>query len=53
MMPMVLVVDDDLRLRDLLAKFLSDYSYRVQTAANAAQARAQLAASQPGWCPRV
>lgn len=43
MMPMVLVVDDDLRLRELLAKFLSDYSYRVQTAANAAQARAQLA----------
>jgi two-component system phosphate regulon response regulator OmpR len=43
MMPMVLVVDDDMRLRDLLGKFLSDYSYRVQTAANAAQARAQLA----------
>ncbi len=43
MMPMVLVVDDDLRLRELLGKFLNDYSYRVQTAANAAQARAQLA----------
>jgi two-component system phosphate regulon response regulator OmpR len=40
---MVLVVDDDMRLRELLGKFLSDYSYRVQTAANAAQARAQLA----------
>lgn len=43
MMPMVLVVDDDMRLRELLGKFLVDYSYRVQTAANAAQARAQLA----------
>jgi two-component system phosphate regulon response regulator OmpR len=43
MMPMVLVVDDDMRLRELLSKFLVDYSYRVQTAANAAQARAQLA----------
>lgn len=43
MMPMVLVVDDDMRLRELLGKFLNDYSYRVQTAANAAQARAQLA----------
>jgi two-component system phosphate regulon response regulator OmpR len=40
---MVLVVDDDMRLRELLGKFLVDYSYRVQTAANAAQARAQLA----------
>ena len=43
MMPMVLVVDDDMRIRDLLGKFLIDYSYRVQTAANAAQARAHLA----------
>mgnify|MGYP000662119888 CR=1 FL=1 len=43
MMPMVLVVDDDMRLRELLGKFLNDYSYRIQTAANAAQARAQLA----------
>ncbi len=43
MMPMVLVVDDDMRIRELLAKFLSDYSYRVQTAANAAQVRVLLA----------
>ncbi len=43
MMPLVLIVDDDMRLRELLGKFLSDYSYRVQTASNAAQARAQLA----------
>ena len=40
---MVLVVDDDMRIRELLAKFLSDYSYRVQTAANAAQVRVLLA----------
>lgn len=43
MTTMILVVDDDLRIRELLAKFLNDYAYRVQTAANAAQARAQLA----------
>lgn len=43
MMPLVLIVDDDMRLRELLGKFLSDYSYRVQTASNAAQARAHLA----------
>jgi len=46
MMPLVLVVDDDLRLRELLGRFLSDYNYRVQTAPNAAQARAQLASQQ-------
>lgn len=46
MIPLVLVVDDDLRLRELLGKFLTDYGYRVQTAANAAHARAQLASSQ-------
>lgn len=46
MMPLVLVVDDDLRLRELLVRFLNDYGYRVQMAANAAQARAQLATQQ-------
>lgn len=46
MMPLVLVIDDDLRLRDLLGRFLSDYGYRVQTASSAAQARAQLASQQ-------
>lgn len=44
MMPLILIVDDDMRLRELLSKFLNDYNYRVQTASNAAQARAQLAA---------
>lgn len=34
----ILVVDDDRRLRDLLARFLNDHGYRVTTAANAAEA---------------
>ena len=36
--PHILVVDDDRRLRDLLARFLGDNGYRVTTAANAAEA---------------
>jgi len=39
--PHVLVVDDDRRLRDLLARFLSENGYRVTTAASAAEARAK------------
>ncbi|TVR10134.1 MAG: DNA-binding response regulator [Salinarimonadaceae bacterium] len=38
--PHVLVVDDDRRLRDLLAKFLTENGFRVTTAAGAAEARA-------------
>ncbi len=41
--PHVLVVDDDRRLRDLLARFLGDHGYRVTTAANAAEADSRLA----------
>ena len=37
--PHVLVVDDDRRLRDLLARFLVEHGYRVTTAATAAEAR--------------
>lgn len=37
--PHVLVVDDDRRLRDLLARFLSEHGYRVTTAASANEAR--------------
>lgn len=37
--PHVLVVDDDRRLRDLLARFLAEHGYRVTTAASAAEAR--------------
>jgi two-component system, OmpR family, phosphate regulon response regulator OmpR len=39
--PHVLVVDDDRRLRDLLARFLGEHGYRVSTAASAAEARAK------------
>ena len=42
--PHVLVVDDDTRLRELLRKYLSDNGYVVATAADAADARAKLAA---------
>jgi len=40
--PHVLVVDDDRRLRDLLARFLGDNGYRVTTAASAAEADGHL-----------
>ena len=39
--PHVLVVDDDRRLRDLLARFLVEHGYRVTSAASAAEARAK------------
>lgn len=39
--PHILVVDDDRRLRDLLARFLTESGYRVTTAASAAEARAK------------
>lgn len=41
--PHILVVDDDRRLRDLLRRFLSESGFVVSTAADAAEARAQLA----------
>ncbi len=41
--PHILVVDDDTRLRDLLRKFLTDNGFAVSTAADAAEARAQMA----------
>ena len=39
--PHVLVVDDDRRLRELLARFLTENGYRVTTAASASEARAK------------
>jgi two-component system phosphate regulon response regulator OmpR len=39
--PHILVVDDDRRLRDLLARFLVEHGFRVTTAASAAEARAK------------
>ena len=41
--PHLLVVDDDARLRDLLRRYLSDSGFRVTGAADALEARAQLA----------
>lgn len=41
--PQLLVVDDDRRLRELLAKFLNEHGFHVSSAANAAEARAYLA----------
>ena len=41
--PHLLVVDDDVRLRELLRRYLSDNGFRVTAAANAAEARARLA----------
>ena len=41
--PHLLVVDDDARLRELLRRYLSDSGFRVTGAADALEARAQLA----------
>src|ERR1700723_3399506 len=41
--PHLLVVDDDARLRDLLRRYLSDSGFRVTGAADAKEARVQLA----------
>ncbi len=41
--PHLLVVDDDVRLRELLRRYLSDNGFRVTAAADAAEARARLA----------
>jgi two-component system, OmpR family, phosphate regulon response regulator OmpR len=42
--PHLLVVDDDARLRELLRRYLSDSGFRVTSAADASEARRQLAA---------
>ena len=41
--PHLLVVDDDARLRELLRRYLSDSGFRVTTAADVPEAKAQLA----------
>jgi two-component system, OmpR family, phosphate regulon response regulator OmpR len=41
--PHLLVVDDDARLRDLLRRYLADNGFRVTAAADATEARANLA----------
>ena len=40
--PHILVVDDDARIRDLLARYLHDHGFRVTTAVDAASARATM-----------
>jgi two-component system phosphate regulon response regulator OmpR len=45
--PHILVVDDDVRLRGLLQRYLSGAGFRVTTADNAADARAKLRAINP------
>jgi two-component system phosphate regulon response regulator OmpR len=40
--PHLLVVDDDLRIRDLLSRYLVDHGYRVTTASSAGEARSKL-----------
>ena len=44
--PHILVVDDDMRLRALLKKFLTENGYMVTTAADAAEARRQIGSLQ-------
>lgn len=39
----ILVIDDDSRIRDLLARYLQDNGYRVTAAIDAATARATMA----------
>ena len=41
--PHILVVDDDKRLRDLIARYLTEQGYRVTAAVDAVDARAKLA----------
>ncbi|MFV0279944.1 MAG: response regulator [Rhodoblastus sp.] len=41
--PHLIVVDDDLRIRTLLARYLAQAGYRVTTAASAAEARQRMA----------
>ncbi len=43
----VLVVDDDARLRGLLARYLAEHGFRVTTAENAAEAREKLGFLKP------
>ncbi len=44
---LILVVDDDARLRDLLSRYLQENGFRVSTAATAADARDRLRVFQP------
>lgn len=58
-MPKILVVDDEVGIRELLSEILCDEGYDVELAENAASARAARAAGQPDlvlldiWMPDV
>ena len=43
----ILVVDDDIEIRELLARFLREHGYRVAVAADGQELLAQVAASEP------
>ena len=47
MLPHILVVDDDQRIRDLLARYLLENGFRVTTAVDAAHRRAPPCAGSP------
>lgn len=44
---LILVVDDDVRLRDLLGRYLTENGFRVSAAENAAAARERMRVLQP------
>ena len=46
----ILVVDDELGIRDLLFEILNDEGHAVEVAENAAQARAARQAARLTWC---
>ena len=48
--PHVLIVDDDQKIRDLLARYLFTQGFRVTTAADAAMARAGCGGSSSTPC---
>ena len=45
--PHLLVVDDDKRLRDLLVRYFEEQGFRVCSASNTTEARAQISANKP------
>lgn len=47
MSSLVLVVEDDIEIRELLAEMLADAGYRVSVASNGAEALARLAEERP------
>jgi two-component system phosphate regulon response regulator OmpR len=50
LVPHILVVDDDNRLRGLLARYLGEQGFVVTTARHASDARAKLQSLSFLWC---